>query len=157
MPTLRPLLLLATALLTTPAAALEVRQSVEVKAPPEQVWALIGNFCSIAKWHPVIADCALSQKDGVATRKLTTVDGAVLLEKRVQYSDEGMSYTYTILDSPLPVRDYTSTLAVMDQGGGSMITWSGEFEAKGAPDAKAKDVITGIYQAGLKSLQDRLR
>ena len=158
MPTLRPTLpLLALALLATPAAALEVRQSVDVNAPPEKVWALIGDFCSIAKWHPVVGKCAQSQKNGAAMRKLTTVDGAVLIEKRVQYSDEGMSYTYTIIDSPLPVKDYTSTLAVMGMGNGSMITWSGEFEAKGAPDAKAKDVIAGIYQAGLKSLQDRLR
>jgi uncharacterized protein YndB with AHSA1/START domain len=155
---LRPtVVLLATALLVTPALALEVSQSVDVKAPPEKVWAMIGDFCSIANWHPVVKQCAESRQNGAEMRRLTTVDGAVLVEKRVQYSDEGMSYTYTIVDSPLPVSDYTSTLAVMGMGDGSMITWSGEFAAKGAPDAKAKDVIAGIYQAGLKALQDRLR
>ena len=158
MPTIRPVVvLLATVLLATPAAALEVNQSVEVAAPPEKVWDMIGDFCSIADWHPVVKQCAASEQDGVAMRKLTTVDGAVLVEKRVQYSDEGMSYTYVIVDSPLPVSNYTSTLAVMGMGDGSMITWSGEFAAKGAPDAKAVEVITGIYQAGLKALQDRLR
>jgi hypothetical protein len=158
MQTIRPtVLLLATALLATPAAALEVSQSVEVKAPPEKVWEMIGGFCSIAAWHPVVGKCTESQQDGVAMRKLTTVDGGVLVEKRVQYSDEGMSYTYVIVDSPLPVKDYVSTLAVMESGGGSMITWSGEFAAKGAPDAKAVEVITGIYQAGLTALQERLR
>ena len=158
MPTIRPVVvLLATALLATPAAALEVNQSVEVAAPPEKVWDMISDFCSIADWHPVVKKCTASEQDGAAMRKLTTVDGAVLVEKRVQYSDEGMSYTYVILDSPLPVSSYTSTLAVMGMGDGSMITWSGEFAAKGAPDAKAVEVITGIYQAGLKALQDRLR
>jgi hypothetical protein len=154
---LRPtLLLLSAALFATPAAALEVRQSVEVKAPPEQVWALIGGFCSIAKWHPVVGKCALSHQNGAEMRRLTTVDGAVLVEKRVQYSDEGMSYTYMIVDSPLPVSGYTSTLAVMDSGRGSRITWSGEFAAKGAPDAKALEMITGIYRAGLDALKARL-
>ena len=90
-------------------------------------------------------------------RTLTTVDGGVLVEKRVQYSDEGMSYTYQILESPLPVQDYVSTLAVMGMGAGSMITWSGEFAAKGAPDDKAVEVITGIYQAGLEALKERLK
>ena len=75
----------------------------------------------------------------------------------MQYSDEGMSYTYVIVDSPLPVADYVSTLAVMGSGGGSMITWSGEFAAEGAPDAKAVEVISGIYQAGLAALKERLR
>jgi hypothetical protein len=45
----------------------------------------------------------------------------------------------------------------MDSGGGSRITWSGEFAAKGAPDAKALEVITGIYRAGLDALRARLR
>jgi uncharacterized protein YndB with AHSA1/START domain len=158
MQTMRPtVLMLAVALFATPAAALEVTQSVEVKAPPEKVWDMIGGFCSIANWHPVVKHCTESQKNGAEVRKLTTADGAVLVEKRVQYSDEGMSYTYVIVDSPLPVSNYVSTLAVMGSGDGSMITWSGEFAAKGAPDAKAIEVITGIYQAGLQALKDRLR
>ena len=158
MPTIRSTaVLLATALLATPAMALEVSQSVEVTAPPEKVWATIGGFCSIADWHPVVGKCTESEQNGAAMRQLTTVDGGVLVEKRVQYSDEGMSYTYVIVDSPLPVSDYVSTLAVMGVGDGSMITWSGEFAAKGAPDDKAVAVITGIYQAGLDALKQRLR
>ena len=97
-------------------------QSVEVAAPPERVWATIGDFCSIAEWHPVVGQCAESEQNGAAMRKLTTVDGGILVEKRVQYSEEGMSYTYVIVDSPLPVSDYVSTLAVMGMGSGSMIT-----------------------------------
>ena len=38
-------------------------------------------------------------------------------------------------------------------GRGPLIDWSGKFAAKGAPDAKAKEVIDGIYQAGLTSLR----
>ena len=150
-------LLLATSLAPLPAQALEVRQSVEVAAPPEEVWQAISDFCAIADWHPVIGRCALSDQDGVAMRTLTTVDGGVLVERRVQYSDEGMSYTYEIVESPLPVADYVSTLAVMDSSGGSMITWSGEFAAEGAPDDQAIEVISGIYQAGLEALKERLR
>jgi hypothetical protein len=151
------LLLLATGLAARPAEALEVRQSVEVAAPPAEVWQAISDFCAIADWHPVVGQCAESEQDGVAMRTLTTVDGAVLLERRVQYSEEGMSYTYEIVESPLPVADYVSTLAVMDSTGGSMITWSGEFAAAGAPDAQAIEVISGIYQAGLAALKERLR
>jgi hypothetical protein len=151
------LLLLATSLAALPAEALEVRQSVEVAAPPSEVWQAISDFCAIADWHPVVGQCAESEQDGVAMRTLTTVDGAVLLERRVQYSEEGMSYTYEILESPLPVADYVSTLAVMDSAGGSMITWSGEFAAAGAPDAQAIEVISGIYEAGLAALKERLR
>jgi uncharacterized protein YndB with AHSA1/START domain len=150
-------LLLATGLVSLPAQALEVRQTVAVTAPPEQVWQVIGDFCAIADWHPVVGQCAQSEQNGVAMRTLTTVDGGVLVEKRVQYSDEGMSYTYEIVESPLPVTDYVSTLAVMAGADGSLITWSGEFAAKGASDEQAIEVISGIYQSGLAALEDQLR
>ena len=158
MPVLRPaVLMLATGLVALPALALEVRQSVEVAASPEQVWQAIGGFCSIAEWHPAVSRCAASEQNGATLRTLTTADGAVLVERRVQHSEEGMSYSYQIVESPLPVAGYEATLAVMDSAGGSMITWSGEFAAKGAADAEALAVIEGIYQSGLAALKERLR
>ena len=150
-------LLLATGLVAPPAHALEVRQTVAVTAPPEEVWEVIGDFCAIAEWHPAVGQCARSEQNGVAMRTLTTVDGGVLVEKRVQYSDEGMSYTYEIVESSLPVANYVSTLAVMDGADGSLITWSGEFAARDASDDQAIEAISGLYQAGLAALQDRLR
>jgi uncharacterized protein YndB with AHSA1/START domain len=150
-------LLLAAGLVALPAQALEVRQTVAVAAPPEEVWQVIGDFCAIADWHPVVGQCAASERNGATMRTLTTLDGGVLVEKRVQYSDEGMSYTYEIIESPLPVADYVSTLAVMAGADGSLITWSGEFAAKGAPDDQAVEVISGIYQTGLAALKDQLR
>ena len=150
-------LLLATGLVAPPAQALEVRQTVAVTAPPEEVWQVIGDFCAIADWHPVVGQCAQSEQNGVAMRTLTTVDGGVLVEKRVQYSDEGMSYTYELVEGPWPVTDYVATLAVMAGASGSLITWSGEFAAAGAPDDQAIEVISGIYRTGLAALKDRLR
>ena len=147
-------LLLATGLLAPPGHTLEVRQTVEVAAPPEEVWHLISEFCAIAEWHPAIGDCARSEQDGALMRTLTTTDGGVLVERRVQYSDEGMSYTYEIVEGPLPVADYVSTLAVMAGANGSLITWSGEFAADGAEDDQAVEVISGIYRTGLAALKN---
>ena len=63
-----------------------------------------------------------------------------------------MSYSYTIETSPLPVANYKSTLKVVPKDKGSTIEWSGNFDAKGAPDADAVKVITGIYEAGVGAL-----
>ena len=68
-----------------------------------------------------------------------------------------MSYTYTILEGPLPVSDYRSTLAVAPEGSGSKVTWQGSFSAKGVPDPVAQDVISGIYDAGLKGIADKAK
>ena len=67
--------------------------------------------------------------------------------------DDGMrTYSYSIIDGPLPVANYLSTISVVADGAGSKLTWTGKYDAKGASDADAKKVIDGIYQSGLDAL-----
>ncbi len=37
------------------------------------------------------------------------------------------------------------------------MTWQGSFSAKGVPDPVAQDVISGIYDAGLKGIADKAK
>ena len=83
----------------TPAAALEVVKAATVAAPPEKVWAIIGNFCGISDWHPAVTQCETGVIDGRSTRTLTLKDGGVLTEAELSRSDERMGYAYTILDA----------------------------------------------------------
>ena len=53
-------LILAVAILATGSAAASattIDKSVTVKVPAEQVWKMIGPFCSIQDWHPAIGSC----------------------------------------------------------------------------------------------------
>lgn len=143
------------AVASTPALALSVTKSITVTAPPAKVWQTIGDFCGIGDWHPAIASCTPSMKGSKHVRTLALKGGGTIVEEQTSRNNKKMDYTYTILDGPLPVADYHSTLAVSADGAGSKITWSGHFIAKGAPDAKAEDVIGGIYDAGLKGIADK--
>jgi hypothetical protein len=140
-----------------PAWALEVTKSVDVAAPPEAVWKTIGGFCGIGDWHPVIEKCALSKKGGKEVRTLSLKGGGTIVEEEESRSDSKMDYTYTILEGPLPVTDYHSTIMVAKAGSGSKVTWKGTFKAKGAPDAKAEEAIAGVYEAGLKGIADKAK
>ncbi|QEE38522.1 MULTISPECIES: SRPBCC family protein [unclassified Methylobacterium] len=152
-----PLAALALAASTVAGHALEVTRSADIAAPPAKVWQTIGEFCGIGDWHPAIEKCVLSDKDGLKVRTLSLKGGGTLKEEQVSRDDKVMSYTYTILDGPLPVADYKSTLAVAPEGTGSKVTWSGTFNAKGAPDTVAVDAIQGIYESGLKALSDKAK
>ena len=134
------------------ASALEVTKQVPAAAAPDKVWAAIGDFCGIAKWHPAVEKCTSETKDGVLMRTLSLKGGGAILEKQVKRDDAAMSYTYAIIESPLPVANYVSTISVAKAGAGTTITWTGKFDAKGAPDAKAMEVMGGIYDAGLAAL-----
>ncbi len=148
--------LVVAAFAATPAFALDVKKSVHVDASPADAWAAIGDFCGIASWHPAVAKCELSQQNMATIRTLSLNGGGTIVEKQLARSDAKMSYSYSILESPLPVEGYKSTMSVKKSKGGSAIVWTGSFKAKGAPDDKAKDVIAGIYDGGLASLQKKL-
>lgn len=144
-------------LVAVPAFAVDVTRSVEVAAAPDKAWAAIGAFCQIGSWHPAIEKCDLATKDGATLRTLHLKGGGTIVERQLARDDKTMSYSYSILESPLPVADYKSTLSVKPHGTGSTLVWTGDFKAKGAPDAKAAEVIGGIYDAGLSSLQAKLK
>ncbi|MCJ2086589.1 SRPBCC family protein [Methylobacterium sp. E-005] len=141
----------------SPALALEVTKTADVAASPETVWKTIGGFCGIGDWHPVIEKCALSKKGGKDVRTLSLKGGGTIVEEEESRSDKKMDYTYTILEGPLPVTDYHSTIMVAKAGNGSKVTWTGTFKAKGAPDDKAKEAIAGVYEAGLKGIADKAK
>ena len=155
MKTLLAAAVLMSAASTAPALALDLSKSVTVQAPPATVWQAIGPFCAIGDWHPAIASCTLSAKGNKKVRTLELKGGGTIMEEQLYRNDAHTMYRYTILKSPLPVSHYVSTISVKADGSGSTVTWSGHFKAKGATNAKAEDVIGGIYEAGLKSIADK--
>lgn len=132
------------------AQGLESNAKASSKLSADALWAKIGDFCGISKWHPAIEKCALSA-DG-KTRTLSLRGGGTVVEALVKMDPAARSYTYSIVNGPLPVANYTSTITVAADGAGSTVTWVGKYDAKGASDADATKTINGVYDAGLKAL-----
>jgi hypothetical protein len=137
-------------LAAVPASAIESSIKGSSTASADAVWAKIGDFCGIGKWHPAIEKCVLSA-DG-KQRTLSLKGGGTVVEKLEKRDDAAHSYTYSIVDGPLPVTNYVSTISVAAAGTGSTITWSGKYDAKGASDADAKKTMDGVYQGGIDQL-----
>ena len=133
------------------AQAASINKSIDVQAPADKVWAMIGPFCSIKDWHPAIGQC--TESGGVRT--LTTKDGkAQFVEKQTASDKKTMSYSYAIEKSPLPITNYTSTLKVVPKGSGeSTVQWSSTYTPDKGKEKDADTAISGIYQAGLDNIQ----
>lgn len=142
---------------TAPGFAIDLKKTIDIDAPPAKVWSTIGDFCGIGSWHPAVAKCEPSTQGKTMLRTLSLKGGGTIVESQTARDDTAMSYTYAIVESPLPVSDYSSTLAVAPKGSGSTVTWTGSFKAKGAPDTVAADAITGIYESGLKAIADKAK
>ncbi|WP_409565824.1 SRPBCC family protein [Methylobacterium sp. J-077] len=141
-----------------PACALEVTRSRDIPAPPTAVWALIGDFCAIGLWHPQVERCILSREDDddgirAQVRGVVAKGGlGTIVEVETARDEAGMSYSYSFIQGPLPVRAYNATLAVRPNGAGSTVVWTATFDAEGMSDAEALADITGVYDAGLAGI-----
>lgn len=138
---------------TAAAAALEVKQRGEVPGTPAEVWAKIGGFCAIQDWHPAVAKCEETKEGDDVFRILTLQDGAAIKEKLTDSDD--MSYSYEIIEGPLPVKDYEATFEVEagDETGRSTVVWEADFDANGVEDAEAEKIIQGIFADGIASIE----
>ena len=147
---------LLTSAMASLAGGLTVSKNVTVNASPETTWKMIGNFNHLDVWHPVVVASKLTQGDGKsagAVRLLTLGNGATITEELVSNNNALRIYTYAITASPLPIADYVSTISVSAAADGkSTVTWSSNFDANGVEDAEAIKTISGIYDAGLNSL-----
>ena len=142
--------------IAAPAWALDVERSVTIDADADEVWALIGPFCAIQKWHPAIASCTEeAETDGKTRRRLELEGGGEIYEELVSRDENERQYRYVILEpGPLPVRDYLSTLTVDAAEGGARIVWKSTFDAaRGVEDAAAEAAIGGVYDAGLAGIK----
>ena len=130
----------------------KVNMSTELDVSSEEVWDLIGGFNALPDWHPAVEKSEL-QKEG-SMRRLSIAGGVTIIEKLEKMDDKNRLYSYSIIDSPLPVANYTATLKVTDLGKGkTKVEWSSEFKPSGATETDAVKVIQGIYQAGFDNLK----
>ena len=143
------------------AYAITVKKRIEAPGLPPEVWAEVGAFCAIEKWHPAVAKCEETKEGDVTFRTLTLKDGGKIKEKLT--GTEDVAYTYDIVESPLPVKNYKSKLwlELDDEPDRTVIFWQSDFDANGKSDEEAKKIITGILGDGVKGIKkvaiDRLR
>ena len=148
------LLLLASVLSSVASAApINVSKSVVLDANIEKVWPWIGGFCSIRFWHPAIEQCEVVKEGEAEFRILTLGDGGKIKER--YSSGQVYGYSYEIVESPLPVKNYRSNFMAEPVGGKVKFTWSVTFLADGKTDAEAEAVVAGIFESGMKSIEKR--
>jgi hypothetical protein len=83
--------------------------------------------------------------------------GRLIRERLLEMSDLGHHYTYSILDSPLPVANYRATLRLrrISDGNRTFGEWSASFDAD--PPEKQADaeslLSNGVFQGGFDALK----
>jgi hypothetical protein len=128
----------------------KVSMNTKLNVSADEAWRLIGGFNTLPDWHPAVEKSELTEEGQTRTLSLAG-GGGTIVEKLEKMDDGSRTYSYSIVDSPLPVANYSATIKVSGEGDDCTIEWTGEFDAVGAEN-EATDAIRDIYQAGLDNL-----
>lgn len=125
--------------------------TIEIKALPEAVWAVLGDLSATPDWLPG----TVSARVDADTRVCVMADGSQVHEQFDNYSAESRSYDWKHVRVPLPVRDSHGTFTVVTGAAGQatvvLDTWFEPLEP--AATAEVTTMIDGAFQQSLESLR----
>jgi hypothetical protein len=142
---------------------MKIFRSVIIDAPIDDVWAAVRDFDGVVKWNPGVT--AARMETGTATavgsvRHLDIVDGTVFRETLLAHSDMDYSYSYDIIEGPLPCASYISTncfLPITD-GDKTLGIWEGEFDCSAEAEESMENIVGDqIYLGGMRGLNEYLK
>jgi hypothetical protein len=145
----------------------KVVSSIEINAPVDKVWAVVGNFQDMS-WHPAFKKTeGKGGNEAGATRVLTVESGGQIFEKLSKYDAEVRSLSYEITDvdvKVVPVTNYSAQILVKGTAEKSIVEWRSAFyrgfvnndPPPELSDEAAVKAITGVFKTGLEALKKKL-
>lgn len=131
---------------------LKVTKSIEVAAPPQEVWALIGQFG--AAWHPLVADLHTTGTGVGELRTIDTIDGKTIIEQLADIDERERAVKYTLI-SGIPATRYEGVMDVRPNGAGSTVTWTVNYRPEGQGELIVHTIISTLLGTGLDALKTR--
>jgi NADPH:quinone reductase-like Zn-dependent oxidoreductase/uncharacterized protein YndB with AHSA1/START domain len=141
-----------------------VVRSTVIHAPIDEVWAFLRDFNAHDQWHPAVAESRI--EDGKApdqvgcVRNFRLVDGARLREQLLALDDRRRTYTYCILESPIPLVGYVSTVTLKPVSDGNRTFWHWRSTFHPPPERAAElarmvgeDIYVGGFTAARRFLE----
>ena len=139
-------------------------KSTVIDAPTERVWAVLRDFNGHDRWHPAVASSQIeraqsSDKIG-CVRRFKLRDGGELREQLLALSDLEQSFSYCLLDTPIPMFNYVAHVRLLPvtDGGRTFWHWESRFDTR-PQDAEriVRMVAEDIYQGGFDAVRRHLQ
>ena len=109
-------------------------QSTVLPVPPRDVWNIIRDFNGHETWHPAVVSSQIERGylgDMVGcVRRFRLEDGAELREQLLALSDADHSFTYCMLETPIPLFNYIAHVRLLSvtDGNGTFWEWRAHFD-----------------------------
>ncbi|MDX1636615.1 MAG: SRPBCC family protein [Balneolaceae bacterium] len=134
----------------------KVEVSGTIQALPQEVWKIVKNFGELDQFVEAIAECTVNQSGKRPVRTLILADGGEVTEQLLNLDDRDYELTYSILESPMPIDNYTGTMKLEASGDQQTeFTWSSTFEVPEEHADEIREALEGLYQLGLEGLKKK--
>ncbi len=134
-----------------------------IDAPVAQVWSIIRDFNAMPAWTDFVADSRIEDDltgDQIGcVRNFHLKNGAQIREQLIALSDDTLTFSYRILESPMPIENYTSELSLtpVTDNDSCFCQWKADFDCAEEINDKMIDVIANhVFGSALQTLSDRL-
>lgn len=142
---------------------MKVFRSVVIEAPLERVWGAVRAFDGVVNWNPAVTGARMESGSPTAIgsiRHLDIADGSIFRETLLAHSDLEYFYTYDILESPLPCRNYVSThrFLPITESDRTLGIWESCFDCDADQEDNLETIVGDqIYVGGMKGLNEYLK
>ena len=141
----------------------QVIKSTIIDAPCDRVWAALRDFNGHDRWHPEVAASTIergqsSDKIG-CVRRFKLKDGSELREQLLGLSDLEQSFSYCLLDTPIPLFNYVAhvRLTPVTDGDRTFWHWQSRFTTLPGEERRLVEMVgEEIYQAGFEAIRSYL-
>ena len=140
-----------------------VVKSTVLDAPVEAVWDVIRDFNGHDRWHPAVAESHIERgqpSDRVGcVRNFRLADGANLREQLLTLSDLEQTFSYCLLDTPVPLFNYVAHVRLfpVTDGDRTFWEWESRFDTPAGRSAELAALVgDDIYVAGFEAIRDHM-
>jgi hypothetical protein len=134
--------------------------STVVNAPIRRVWAVLRDFNGHDQWHPAVAESEIEEglpSDAIGcVRNFKLEDGSQLREQLLTLSDRNHSFSYCLLDTPIPLLNYVAhvQLKPVTDGDRTFWRWWSSFTTPEGREQELKKMVEeNIYVGGFKAVK----
>ena len=132
----------------------KIAVEADYAASAAKVWEKLGDFGGIGGWMPGVAKCELAGT-GVGATRTIAMGPMKVVERLESFDPKARTLSYSIVEGPMPTKDYLATIVVRETGPGRChVDWTASFELPpGLAEEQVRPALEGAYGGALKALR----
>ena len=141
-----------------------VVRSTIIDAPCGRVWEVLRDFNGHDRWHPAVVISAIERAQSAdkigCVRRFKLADGSELREQLLGLSDLEQTFSYCLLDTPIPLFNYVAHVRLLPVTDGDRTFWNWEsrFTTPAGEERRLTEMVgEQIYQGGFDAIRRHMR